>query len=145
MRLIKFPNIGWVIVPERNTLSDVVLHYRILNNETEFKELYNGLIVEDISGNPNLVKANNICLTNYDFLIYYTGIQSSYSNNIFTEHNLKVLLSGDEFIRIMNESIPLFEMLDDYSNEMPSWDLDKWIDFSGAEKIFPQISEGIPY
>ena len=91
------------------------------------------------------MKANNISLTNHEFLIYYTGIQSSYSNNIFTEHNLKVLLSGDEFISIMNESIPLFEMLDDYSNEMPSWDLDKWIDFSGAEKIFPQISEGIPY
>jgi hypothetical protein len=135
MRLIKFPNIGWIIVPERNTLSEVVLQYRILNNETEFKELYNGLIVEDISGSPNLVKANNICSTNYDCLIYYTGIQSSYSNNIFTEHNLKVLLSGDEFIRIMNESIPLFEMFDDYSNEMPSWDLDKWIEFSGAEKI----------
>jgi hypothetical protein len=135
MRLLHFPTIGWLIVPERNTLSSVVLQYRILDNNDEFKELYDGLIVEDINGKPNLVKVNNICSTNYDFLIYYTGIQLSYSSNILSQNNLKLLLSVDEFIRMMNASISLFEMLDNYSNEMPSWSLENWLEYSGAEIV----------
>ena len=144
MRLIQFLNIGWIIVPERNIISDVILHYTILDNKDEFKELYDGLIVEDIDGRPDIDKANNICLTNHRVLIYYTGIQSAYSNHILTQYNLKILMSGDEFIRIMNQSIPLFETFDDYSNDMSSWNLDKWIEFSGADRIFTEISEGIP-
>jgi len=33
MRLLHFPTIGWLIVPERNTLSSVVLQYKILDND----------------------------------------------------------------------------------------------------------------
>ena len=144
MRLIQFPNIGWVIVPERNIISDVILQYTILGNEDEFKELYDVLIVEDIDGRPDINKANNICSTNHRVLIYYTGIQSAYSNDILTQYNLKIMMSSDEFIKIMNQSIPLFETFDDYSNDMSSWNLDKWIEFSGADRIFTEISEGTP-
>lgn len=143
MRLIQFPNIGWVIVPERNIISDVILQYTLLDSEDEFKKLYNGLIVEDIDEKPDIVKANNICLTNHRVLIYYTGIQSAYSNIILSQYNLKIMMSGDEFMKIMNQSISLFETFDDYSDDMSSWNLDKWIEYSGADRILIDIPEGI--
>ena len=144
MRLIQFPNIGWVIVPKRNIISDVILHYTLLGNEDEFKKLYDGSIVEDINGRPDIDKANDICLTNHRVLIYYTGIQSAYSNSILSQYKLKIMMSGDEFIKIMNQSISLFETFDDYSNDMSSWNLDKWVKFSGADRISTEIPEGIP-
>ena len=144
MRLIQFPNIGWVIVPERNIISDVILHYTLLGSEDEFKELYDGSIVEDIDGRPDIMTANNICSTNHRVLIYYTGIQSAYSNSILSQYKLKIMMSGDEFIKIMNQSIPLFETFDGYSNDMSSWNLDKWVKFSGADRISTEIPEGIP-
>jgi len=44
---------GWIIKPERNDRRDIISHYDELSIN-ELKELYNGLIVKDIDGKPDL-------------------------------------------------------------------------------------------
>ena len=53
--IIKIKDIGWVIVPIRNTCNDVVQHYDVLSN-SYFKDLYSENIIEDYNGKPNKIK-----------------------------------------------------------------------------------------
>ena len=55
----KIKDIGWIIKPERNDINDIITHYDLLSIE-ELKKLYDGLIVKDIDGKPDLDEIQRI-------------------------------------------------------------------------------------
>ena len=55
----KIKEIGWIIKPERNDVNDIITHYDSLSIQ-ELKELYDGLIVKDIDGKPDLDEIQRI-------------------------------------------------------------------------------------
>lgn len=90
-------------------------------------------IVKNIGNIPDIKKANELLLTNHRTLIYYTGKQNDYNMDIVNECNLTILLSTNEFIKLMTNSIPLFDKNNE--EDMNDWNLDQWIIFSGAQKL----------
>jgi hypothetical protein len=62
----KIKDIGWIIKPERNDINDIITHYDLLSIE-ELKKLYDGLIVKDIDGKPDLDEIQRIL--GYDDII----------------------------------------------------------------------------
>lgn len=137
MKLIKFPNIGWIVLPKRNIITETVLQYITINDDNEFRSLYEDFIVNQNDDNPDIEKANSLLGTNSRIFINYTGIQALYPVNIIEDYDLNVLISGNEFIEMMVYSIELLENIHDNldKEDMKSWNLDKWIEFTGAEKI----------
>ena len=116
MKLVQIPNIGWVIVPKRNIISDVILHYIILSDDDEFKELYKDSIVKDIDGKPDINKVNELCDSDYKILIFYN------QNHIILE--------------IMNNHLEHFRLMDtDNTKDILEWDIIDWIKYTGAEII----------
>jgi hypothetical protein len=67
MNIIKIKDIGWVIVPIRNTNEDVINHYDSLS-ESVFKDLYSENIIEDVDGHPNFIKVNEKFKDNHQTL-----------------------------------------------------------------------------
>lgn len=134
MSFIKFPNIGWIIVPKKQNVPNVLLNY--LLDSKDFKNIYSNYILEDIDGKPDLEKINNKLNTSFNRLINYTGIRKYNYQSIVDKYNLKVLLTPEEFISMMNKSIDIFYLFNsDNTDDMPSWSLEKWLDYSGAEII----------
>ena len=134
MSFIKFPNIGWIIVPKKQNIPNVLLNY--LLDSKDFKNIYSDYILEDIDGKPDLEKINNKLNTSFNRLINYTGIRKYNYQSFVDKYNLKVLLTPEEFISMMNKSIDIFYLLNsDNTDDMPSWSLEKWLDYSGAEIV----------
>ena len=67
MNIIKIKDIGWVIVPIRNTNEDIIYHYDFLPVSV-FKDLYSENIIEDIDGRPDVVKINEMFKDNHQTL-----------------------------------------------------------------------------
>jgi len=62
INIIKFQDTEdykWVIVPERNTLDDIIKLFDQLSIE-DFKDLLKEFIVDDNDGKPNILDATNI-------------------------------------------------------------------------------------
>tara|TARA_R110002074_G_scaffold173577_1_gene336383 strand:- start:521 stop:916 length:396 start_codon:yes stop_codon:yes gene_type:complete len=129
MKLVQIPNIGWVIVPKRNIISDVILHYIILSDDDEFKELYKDSIVKDIDGKPDINKVNELCDSDYKILIFYSGL--------YHNHNrYKTLITVRRFLEIMNNHLEHFRLMDtDNTKDILEWDIIDWIQYTGAEII----------
>ena len=67
MNIIKIKDVGWVIVPIRNTNEDVINHYDSLSKSV-FKDLYSENIIEDVDGRPNFIKINEMFKDNHQTL-----------------------------------------------------------------------------
>ena len=131
MKLIKIPNIGWIVLKDNELISNTLNTYKNLYDKNSIINMFS--IVKDIGNLPDMEKANEVLLTNHRKLIYYTGKQNDYNMDIVNECDLTILLSQNEFIKLMINSIPLFDKKDD--EDMEHWNLDQWINFSGAEVI----------
>ena len=131
MKLIKIPDIGWIVLKDNEVISNTLNTYKHLYDKNSINNMFS--IVENIGNLPDMEKANEVLLTNHRNLIYYTGKQNDYNMDIVNECNLTILLSQNEFIKLMINSIPLFDKKDD--EDMEHWNLDEWINFCGAELI----------
>lgn len=74
VNLLKFNNTHWVIIPNRNTVQEVLDLYNKLNLN-EFTDLFKMNIIEDNNGQPDILNAVKIIkeysnVENIDFELY---------------------------------------------------------------------------
>ena len=96
MRLIKFPNTGYIQLPYRNEFYDLVEHYNLLSLD-EFIELYYPIIIDLNQINVTLI---NLSTINFIFL-------PNELKNINID-NVQILVSENSFINMMMKNIPNF-------------------------------------
>lgn len=96
MRFIKFQNTKYVQLPSRNEFSDVIEHYTNLSID-EFNELYD----------PMLYDLNEITITLINLSTINDIFLPSELNNINLT-NVQILVSENDFVKIMRKNIPNF-------------------------------------
>ena len=111
MRFIKFQNTKYIQLPSRNEFNDVVEHYENLPIE-EFKELYDSMLYDLNQINVTLI---HLSLINY---IYISNELKNINLN-----NVQILVSENDFIKIMTKNIPNFIILLKNHNDNNK---DKW-------------------
>jgi len=73
-KLLKFNNTKWVMIPQRNTLQEVIDIYKTVDIN-EFNELFETNIIEDNNGNPDTLTATKMiqhyrCIEDIEFELY---------------------------------------------------------------------------